>query len=87
MKTKIIGLGTALVGIAILIGTVSSSSVSPTHSQSIAQNQCDSSYPDFCIPPYSADLDCNQVPYQNFRVLSPDRHGFDQDRDGIGCER
>lgn len=47
---------------------------------------CDPSYPDFCIPPYSADLDCGEIPHTNFRVIQPDPHGFDRDRDGIGCE-
>jgi micrococcal nuclease len=40
-----------------------------------------------CIPPYPPDLDCGQIAYRNFRVLSPDPHGFDgSDHDGIGCE-
>lgn len=78
-----------MVGIAILIGAVMSNqgSNSPQYAQSQPNQSCDPSYLDFCISPYSADIDCKQIPYQNFRVLSPDRHGFDQDRDGIGCER
>ncbi|WP_414756195.1 thermonuclease family protein [Anabaena sp. CCY 9910] len=51
------------------------------------QQQCDPSYPDFCIPPNLSDLDCRDVPYRRFRVNQPDPHGFDRDRDGIGCER
>ncbi|ABA25001.1 SNase-like nuclease (plasmid) [Trichormus variabilis ATCC 29413] len=50
------------------------------------QQQCDRSYPDFCIPPNAADLDCPDIPYRRFRVNQPDPHGFDRDRDGIGCE-
>jgi micrococcal nuclease len=50
------------------------------------ENRCDTSYPDVCIPPYPPDLDCGDIPYKNFRVLSPDPHGFDRDKDGIGCE-
>jgi len=46
---------------------------------------CDPSYPDFCIPPYPPTLDCKDVP-SNFRVVGEDPHGFDRDRDGIGCE-
>ena len=48
---------------------------------------CDSSYPDVCLPPPPPNLNCGDpgVP-QNFRVLSPDPHGFDGDNDGIGCE-
>jgi hypothetical protein len=47
---------------------------------------CDSSYPDVCIPPYPPDLDCGDVPFDNFAVRGPDPHGFDGDNDGIGCE-
>lgn len=47
---------------------------------------CDPSYPDFCIPYGSPDLDCGEISQKNFRVLQPDPHGFDRDRDGIGCE-
>ena len=49
-------------------------------------NNCDSSYPDVCIPPPPPDLDCADVSSKNFRVLSPDPHGFDREGDGIGCE-
>lgn len=47
---------------------------------------CDPAYPDFCIPPPPPDLDCDNIGHRNFRVLSPDPHGFDGDGDGIGCE-
>ena len=47
---------------------------------------CDPSYPDVCIPPPPPDLDCRDVPYKHFRVLAPDPHHFDGDRDGYGCE-
>ena len=42
-------------------------------------SNCDPSYPDVCIPPVSqvGDLDCKDVPYGRFRVLSPDPHHFD----------
>jgi hypothetical protein len=48
---------------------------------------CDSSYPDICISVTSAKLSCFDIPYKNFKVLLPDRHEFDSDGDGIGCER
>lgn len=48
---------------------------------------CDPAYPDVCIPPAPPDLDCGDIPYRRFRVLRPDPHRFDGDRDGIGCER
>jgi micrococcal nuclease len=47
---------------------------------------CDPSYPDFCIPPPPPDLNCGDIPQTNFTVLQPDPHGFDADKDGIGCE-
>ncbi|GEM_PF-1447756 len=59
----------------------------PTQTQQVqSQNQCDSSYPSVCIPPYPPDLDCGEIQYSNFRVVQPDPHGFDRDIDGIGCE-
>jgi hypothetical protein len=50
---------------------------------------CDPSYPSVCIPPVSVsgDLDCGDVPYTWFTVVSPDPHNFDGDFDGYGCER
>ena len=50
-----------------------------------AQN-CHSSYPDFCIPPPPPDLNCPDISQKNFTVLPPDPHGFDRDKDGVGCE-
>ncbi|MDH3314026.1 MAG: thermonuclease family protein [Nitrosopumilus sp.] len=50
------------------------------------QNDCDLSYPDFCIPSISPDLDCKDISQKRFTVLAPDPHRFDGDKDGIGCE-
>ena len=62
-------------------------SISPKETVSSAsQINCDPSYPDVCIPPYPPDLDCGEIPHKNFRVMGDDRHGFDRDNDGIGCE-
>lgn len=47
---------------------------------------CDASYPDFCIPPPPPDLDCPDVGRQDFTVRQPDPHGFDGNRDGVGCQ-
>ena len=47
---------------------------------------CDSSYPDICNSITSAKLSCFDIPYKNFKVLLLDRHEFDSDGDGIGCE-
>ncbi|HEY9909378.1 MAG TPA: hypothetical protein V6D18_17445 [Thermosynechococcaceae cyanobacterium] len=52
----------------------------------VASSNCDPSYPDFCIPPPPPDLDCKDIKQNNFRVLPPDPHRFDRDKDGIGCE-
>ena len=46
-------------------------------------------YPTVCIPPKSevGDLKCDDVfPLQNFTVVQPDPHGFDGNKDGVGCE-
>jgi hypothetical protein len=50
------------------------------------QNKCDSSYPDICISPAPPILDCADVPLTPFSVIGTDPHGFDNDKDGIGCE-
>ena len=48
---------------------------------------CDyNSYPDFCIAPYPPDLNCSDIPHKNFKVNQPDPHGFDGNKDGVGCE-
>ena len=47
---------------------------------------CHPSYPDFCIPSPPPDLDCVDIGKNNFTVLQPDPHGFDGDKDGLGCE-
>ncbi len=60
---------------------------SPTPSASPRRSsRCDPSYPDFCVAPRPPDLDCHHVGRQNFTVRPPDPHGFDANRDGIGCE-
>lgn len=61
----------------------------PVAPQEPANQSCDPSYPDVCIPPkYEAgDLDCSDVEYRRFRVVGSDPHRFDADDDGIGCER
>ena len=57
-------------------------------SQSGNRRGCDPSYPTVCIKPPPPDLDCDDIPYDNFVVRSPDPHRFDgNDNDGRGCER
>ncbi|MDW8059364.1 MAG: thermonuclease family protein [Thermomicrobium sp.] len=54
--------------------------------QNSARPGCDPSYPDICLPSPPPDLDCRDIPHRRFRVLPPDPHRLDSDRDGIGCE-
>lgn len=56
----------------------------PTAAQT---GNCSPAYPDVCIPPPPPKLNCKDVKYKRFKVLSPDPHGFDGDKDGIGCEK
>jgi hypothetical protein len=50
------------------------------------RNNCDSSYPDVCIPTPPPPLSCADIPLTPFSVIGTDPHGFDIDNDGIGCE-
>ena len=50
------------------------------------QDDCDPSYPDFCISSLPLDLDCGDALQKRFTVLQPNSHRFDGDKDGIGCE-
>jgi len=69
-------------GIGCEVGSSQSSEpVEPTQ-----EDICDPSYPDVCIAPYPPDLDCGEIGYSNFKVVQPDPHRFDGDKDGIGCE-
>lgn len=47
--------------------------------------ECDPNYAGTCVPKVSHDLDCADLagPVQ---VVGADRHGFDADADGFGCE-
>jgi hypothetical protein len=47
---------------------------------------CAAEYPTVCIPPPPPDRNCGDIPYRRFTVLPPDRHRFDSDGDGVGCE-
>ncbi len=62
--------------------------VQPKPEPEIIENRanCDSSYPTICLPARGPDLDCRNIKYRRFRVIGRDRHGFDRDRDGVGCE-
>lgn len=58
----------------------------PAPAPPAAGGSCDPSYPDVCIAPYPPDLNCPDIPHRRFRVLQPDPHGFDGNKDGVGCE-
>lgn len=64
-------------------------SVTPTAAQSTvpAAVNCELSYPGICIPRYPPDLNCGDIPYTNFPIIGADPHDFDDNDDGIGCER
>jgi S-layer homology domain len=48
---------------------------------------CDRSYtPALCIPSPPPQLDCTDIPYENFFVRPPDPHVFDGNLNGVGCE-
>lgn len=53
---------------------------------SAEDDDCDPSYPEICIPPPPPDLNCLDISFRDFRVVEPDPHNFDGDKDGIGCE-
>ena len=48
---------------------------------------CHPSYPNNCIPPPPPDRNCGDpgVP-NNVKVVPPDPHQLDRDKDGVGCE-
>src|SRR5215203_1779543 len=60
--------------------------VGQTEGEGEEEAACDSSYPDFCIPPPPPNLNCDDVDDTNFEVVGSVPHGFDGDNDGIGCE-
>ncbi len=57
----------------------------PTHPSS--SGDCDPAYPTICVRPPPPDLDCEDIEHRNFEVLLPDKHDFDPDDDGVGCEQ
>ena len=50
------------------------------------QDNCDASYPDFCIASPPPNLNCPDIPQKRFTVSGSDPHEFDRDNDGIGRE-
>lgn len=74
-------------GLWAAIAAAAAPAIDTNKSSSINSTNCDPSYPDVCIPPKPPDLDCKDITYRNFRVLLPDPHNFDGNKDGIGCEQ
>lgn len=66
--------------------TQGSTNSTTTASQPIAVSNCHPSYPTICLPLVKG-LNCPDIPYKNFTVLSPDPYRLDGDKDGIGCEK
>ena len=73
-----------------ILGLETNQNESLVTSSQILTNQsagnCDSSYPDFCIPTNIRNLTCMDITQRNFTVLPPDIHGLDSDGDGFGRE-
>ena len=65
---------------------VNASQIQGNESAGNLSSACDTSYPDFCVTMFSANLTCMDIPHRNFTVLAPDTYGLDSDGDGLGCE-
>jgi hypothetical protein len=80
-----------VVGVATVLGTIISLAalINPFASQQQAPSKqnCDPAYPDFCISQSLSNLKCQDVKQHNFKVLPPDPHNFDRNKDGVGCEK
>jgi hypothetical protein len=73
--------------VAVLLGLSLLSTALHTNSlNASADENCDPSYPDVCVPSSPPDLNCDDVSYNDIRVVGADPHGFDREGDGIGCE-
>ena len=72
--------------VAYLYESIQQQTSEPPAPAQTKDTSCDPLYPDGCIPIWPPDLDCDEIQYENFKVLQPDPHGFDPDKDGIGCE-
>ena len=93
-RVVVVAMGFAIVallfGLFLLVrpgGDETSRNAPSSGIEETSRDQCDHAYPTVCIPPSPPDLNCGDIPYRMFRVLSPDPHRFDGDMDGIGCER
>ena len=67
-------------------GAISLDMLHPAPKAVKAASNCDGAYPDFCIPSAPLDSNCKDFSQKNFRVLQPDPHKLDRDKEGIGGE-
>lgn len=74
------------IALALILGAIATFSLINSIAQAQPQHNCARSYPDFCIPSPPPDLNCSDIAQKNFKVLPPDPHKLDRDKDGIGCE-
>ncbi len=73
-------------GTGAISGTAASRSIcQPTPPPPPPPPPCDANYAGGCVPVVSYDLDCADIRFQ-VRVVGTDRHRFDSDSDGWGCE-
>ena len=82
-----------VVGVAVILAARGESSVAESPAAFVPfvaggrpAGECDPAYPTICLPSPPPDLNCPQIPYNDFVVLPPDPHRLDADKDGIGCE-
>lgn len=60
--------------------------VSPKYIAPVApERSCDPNYSGGCVPNVDCDLDCADIGF-SVTVIGYDKHRFDRDRDGYGCE-
>ena len=85
-KNKLRSLANACPNVTITVARATALSPPVTSPPTTHAPTCSSSYPTVCIPPPPPDLDCGDIPYRNFPVVGTDPHGFDGDKDGVGCE-
>ena len=68
-----------------IVGTYIKPAPAPKPSPKQVGSNCDPNYSGGCVPLVSYDLDCPDISF-SVKVIGSDPHGFDRDRDGIGCE-
>ena len=68
-------------------GTLQSKAPSSTGggTGAVLTSSCDPNYSGYCVPNVSYDLDCPDIGHMVY-VVGVDRHRFDADNDGYGCE-